>query len=74
MEKLSHSSGFLISYINLLCFRVHIPARDGAQFLHPAQAGHTPRAYYTAASPVLPAVPGYPHTRPPRQCCQVVVG
>ena len=33
-------------------------ARDHAQFPHPAQAVHTPKAYGRAASPVLPAVLG----------------
>ena len=37
-------------------------ARNHVQSSHPAQAGHTPAAYCTAASPVLPAVPG---------CCAV---
>ena len=36
--------------------------------LHLTQAGRTPRAYYTAASLALPAVPGCCRTRPPRRC------
>ena len=42
--------------------------KDNAQFLPQAQAVRTPRAYYTAASPALPAVPGCCRTRPPRRC------
>ena len=38
--------------------------RDNAQSRHPAQAEHTPRAYCTATSPAVPAVPGCCRTRP----------
>ena len=34
----------------------------------PAQAGHTPRGYGTAASPVLPVVPGCCRIHPQWRC------
>ena len=40
--------------INLPSFHGHSQVRDSAQSPHPAQAVHTPTAYCTAASPVLP--------------------
>ena len=58
--------------VNLPVCRGHIPVIGNAQSLHPAQAGHTPRACCRAASPVLPAVPGRCRIRPPRLAYGVV--
>ena len=58
--------------INLPFFHGRNQARDNAQSPHPAQAVHTPKAYCTAASPALPAVPGCCRIRPPRLAYGVV--
>ena len=58
--------------INLPFFRGRIPARDSAPSLLPAQAVRTPAACCTAATPVLPVVPGCCRIRPPRLAYGVV--
>ena len=42
--------------------------KDNASSPLSAPSVHTPRAYYTAASPALPAVPGCCRTHPRRRC------
>ena len=54
--------------INLPVCRGRSREKDNAPSLHPAPSEHTPRAYYTAASPALPAVPGCCRTHPRRRC------
>mgnify|MGYP007093447869 CR=1 FL=1 len=49
--------------INLPFFHGHSQVTGSAQSPHPAPSVHTPAAYCTAASPVLPAVPGCCRTR-----------
>ena len=58
--------------INLPFFHGHSQVTGSAQSPHPAQAVHTPAAYCTAASPVLPTVPGCCRIRPPRLAYGVV--
>ena len=58
--------------INLPFFHGHSQVTGSAQSPLSAQAEHTPAAYCTAASPVLPAVPGCCRTRPPRLAYGVV--
>ena len=54
--------------VNFPSCHAHTPATGSAPSPLSAPSVHTPRAYYTAASPALPAVPGCCRTRPPRRC------
>ena len=57
-------------WLNPPACRGHTPATDSAPSPLSAPSVHTPRACCRAASPALPAVPGYCRTRPRWRCSQ----